>query len=254
MELEVADRVHLAPMGYEIKRVLDPAFRLRADKVVIVGHFEHGEDGKKCRSAVMEGLEKEGIETEQIECNIFDFYDALGTFGDLIHTYGRDDVFVNVSTGSKVTAIAGMVSCMIAGATPYYARAHDYSEDTPSDIGEITKLPDYPIDPPKAEQVQILDYLSSNKDDPPTKGDLINFAENSRLEFITESNVQEKGKYRKIDTHIVDPLSERGYITVKKSGRSKIIKITEEGENAVRAFQYLIDSSQQSITEATASD
>ncbi|MDQ6666899.1 MAG: DUF6293 family protein [Thermoproteota archaeon] len=41
----------------------------------------------------------------------------------------NSDIFVNVSTGSKVSSIAGTMACMIWKGTPYYARI-DYNDKT----------------------------------------------------------------------------------------------------------------------------
>lgn len=249
MELEVADRVHIAPMGYEVERVVEPAIRLRADKVIILEYSKHGRKGEGYRVDVEAELEKEGVQTYQMTCDIFDFYETLGKIGEIVSRHHEDDVFVNVSTGSKVTAIAGMIGCMITGATPYYAKANNYETETPTDIGNITKLPDYPIQPPEAEEVQTLEYLleKDEQGEKVTKGDLIHFSEKYGLPFITESDVQEKGKYRLLDTHIIEPLQEKGYIMITKSGRHKLVEITEEGENAIRAFRYLVDSDQHNL-------
>jgi len=254
MALEVSDRVHVAPMGYEEKRVYEPAKRLKADRVIIVGHIEHGPDsrGESHRSNVREELEDAGIDHETQECDIFDMYQTLGKFSQIITEHENDEVFVNVATGSKISAIAGMIACMATQkATPFYVRAHSYETKTPSSLGDYIELPRYPIDPPAAQEVEVLNYLKDmeEKGEKPSKGSIIHFGEQNHLPFITESDVQDKGKYRQLDTHIIEPLQERGYIVTKKEGRKKVVEITDRGKEALIAFGYLLENGDQELAK-----
>ncbi|PSP32480.1 hypothetical protein BRC64_06585 [Halobacteriales archaeon QH_10_67_22] len=50
-----------------------------------------------------------------------------------------------IASGSKVTAIGGMIACIATGATPYYVRAERYAAETDGDVAEgireVTQLP-----------------------------------------------------------------------------------------------------------------
>lgn len=78
-----------------------------------------------------------------------------------------DDVYVNVSAGSKITAIAGTIACMATGATPTYARP-DYGPDderVPDEplheaVAETFSLPTYPIGRPSREHVAVLQFVA----------------------------------------------------------------------------------------------
>lgn len=259
MSLKVPDRTHVMAMGYEEERLYRVAERLKADNVLIVKHDDENEHGrgKHHLEVVLDALDKKDIENEVIQCDIFDMYQSLGIISEIISQHENDEVFVNVSTGSKVTAIAGMIACMVTGkATPYYVQASEYpgfkdasdkEYPAPRGIEEITELPRYPIDPPAAQEIEVLNYIhSQNKQgEQVTKGNIIHFGEKNNLPFITESKVEEKGKYRQLDAHIIEPLLESGYITTRKEGRNKVVSITERGENAIRAFGYLLDDSGQ---------
>ena len=243
MGLQVPNRVHIMPVGYEYERIVQPAEKFRADIVVLIGHDEdtEGSVGDEHLEDAIDALENLGIDIEARECNIFDLYSSMGAIAELIAEHEDNEVFVNVSTGSKVTAIAGMIASMVLDSTPYYVRAKDYEKD-PGDIEEYTELPTYPIDAPDAEQVDVLKFIDrfSKQQGPPTKGDVIHFSEQSNLEYVSR-NVAGKGKYRLLDTHIVEPLKERGYIQETKQGRNKILSLTDDGRAALEAFQWLVD-------------
>lgn len=49
-----------------------------------------------------------------------------------------------------------------------------------------------------------------------------------------------KGDYRLLDSHVVGPLRERGWIDVERVGRETHFTLTAEGERTLRAFRYLL--------------
>lgn len=237
-EMQVSERVHVMPLGYEEERAYLAAEKLKADKVVLVAH----PDTDKYVSTVDTELTNRGIEVEVVRCDIFDLYSSLGMIAELIYEHRDEQVFVNISTGGKITAIAGMIACMVTGAESYYVQAEDYEMNIPKGIASIKSLPRYPIEAPDAQQIHVLDYIKERQEegDLPTKGDLIRYGETAELPFIANHDVEDKGKYRLLDSHIIHPLEEKGYITIEKSGREKDIGLTKNGEGTLRAFRYMI--------------
>lgn len=243
MGLNVPGRIHIMPVGYEYERIIQPAQEFRADQVILVGHEgdTEGDEGDKHLRGAIEALEEQNIEIEAKECDIFDLYSSMGAIAESISEHEDDEIYVNVSTGSKVTAIAGMIASMVLDCTPYYVRAKDYEND-PEDIKGTTELPTYPIDAPDSEQVDVMQFIHrfSEREGPPTKGDVIHFSEHLNLDYISR-NVAGKGKYRLLDVHIVEPLKEREYIAESKQGRNKILTLTDDGRAALEAFRWLVD-------------
>ena len=243
VDYSVAERVHIMPVGYENSRVWEAAKGFKAYKVVLIGHNQNSPKGEECWKAVHEGLEERGFEFETETCDIFDLYDSLGTISGKISEYREDEVYVNVSTGSKITAIAGMISSMVLGAEAYYLKAKSYDE-IPEGVEMIEELPHYPIEAPDKSQIVLLKFIERENDQGryPTKGKLINVSEFNKLPF-TLDNVQGKGKYRLLDINALNPLEEDDYIEIRKDGRNKIVEITEAGSAALRAFENLYDLS-----------
>lgn len=243
MNLQVSERLHIAPLGYEEQRVYKPAVDLKADRIVILVHNDNDDESKieRYSETVRSELERATIDYEFERVDLFDLYGVLGRIAHLITDNKNDEIFVNLATGSKVSAIAGMIACMATGeATPYYVRARDYEKETPRKADDPTELPAYPVEAPKAEQVKILAYL--DEEGGATKRELIEFGEESGLPFVADHDVDEfKAKYRLLDDHILDSLENRGYVEVVKRGREKLVRITELGDDTRRGFEYLID-------------
>lgn len=243
-DLQVKDRVHIMPIGYEEQRAYLAAKALKADRVILIGYDAEPNRERSHIANIQAKLDEFGIEHDEDKCNIFDMFDSLGMIAEKIDAYSEEDVYVNVATGGKITAIAGMIACMVTGSTPYYVQAKDYDATPPEGIAEITELPRYPIDAPDPQHIEILYYVKKegDEDEPPTKGDLITFGERAGLPFIADYDVEDKSKYRLLDNQIIDPLVQDGHITVRKLGREKVVEITEDGRKTLHAFRYLIEN------------
>jgi len=63
-------RIHIAPVGFEIDRIIIPAVRMKADKVWLIAHDTIAEDkSNKYRQKIEKELEKKGIKTEVTHAN-----------------------------------------------------------------------------------------------------------------------------------------------------------------------------------------
>lgn len=246
--MDVPERIHVVPLGYERERVIEPPRRLNADKVVLLSHDEDEEEPAYHREA-REELQDANIELREHECNIFDLYTCLGAIAEIITDHEDDNVYVNLATGSKVTAIAGMIACMATGATPYYVSAERYGPDEnegppeqPVSFGvrDIEELSGYPIEAPSEQDVRILSFI--DHEGPVSKKEIIQYGETNELEFVADSETDSlQGKYRRLETHVMEGLNERGYVELTERGRETYVDITEDGKNTLRAFNYLIE-------------
>jgi hypothetical protein len=244
VEWDVRERVHIMPVGYEHERIVQPAKRSRADRVILIGNEEdeEGDQGRERLKEVTEELEELNIPYHMTECRMFDLYSSLGAIAEAVSTHADDDVYVNVSTGSKITAIAGMIASMVMDSTAYYVRAKDYDGETPRNIIDVVNLPPFPIDAPDQEQVNIMALIETwaAHEGPPTKGEVIHVSEQEGMSYVRQ-NVAGKGKYRLLDTHIVEPLKQRGWIVEMKSGRNKVLELTDDGASALQAFRWMTE-------------
>jgi hypothetical protein len=241
--MDVAERVHLMPVGYENDRIVLTAERLRADRVVLLRYADETAHPSYAET-VRERLDERGIDHETVPCDIFDFYDSIGTVAELATRFAEHEVYVNLASGSKVTAIGGMIACMATGATPYYVRAERYAAETDDDVAEgihsITELPTYPMESPEPQHVAVMAYLE--REDGARKRDLIEFGKEAGLPFIAEREAaNRKSEYRLLDSHVLGPLSEHGYVALEDVGRSTRVSLTESGANTLRAFRYLVE-------------
>ena len=124
-------RIHIAPVGFEIDRIIIPAIRMRADKVWLVVHDNVNEDkAAKYRQKIEKELEKKGIKTEIAYANRLRLFPIIKAVTEIIFKERKNDIYVNVATGSKVHAIGCMMACMLFDDRdkihPFYAQAEKY--------------------------------------------------------------------------------------------------------------------------------
>ena len=261
MDMDVPQRVHVVPLGYEYDRILEPITRMRADLVYLL--VDDGWDATYHEELLRE-LESVVRTVETRRCDLADVYAVLGTVTTLAAKHTGDDVRVNVSGGGTIAAIGATIACMDVDtdATAYYVEPEEYAHagsNAPSSSGtaETSQLPTYPIASPSAEQVAIMEFLAEpsaweefddRRTTPPKKKDLIEYARDEGLAFMAgrappeaHPSGEDKGAFRVLDTRILDPLEDDGYVTVEQRGRRYAIELTAQGENASRAFRHKLE-------------
>ncbi|MBZ6494736.1 DUF6293 family protein [Natrinema longum] len=194
------------------------------------------------------------------ECDLTDVYAVLGDVTTIADEHADDQVYVNVSGAGTIPAIGATIACMDVStdAHAYYVEPAEYAHDGTDEpvsfgLDEIEEVPTYPIESPSRDQVAIMEFLSDppawdgfhdDRTAPPKKKDLIEYARDHDLSFIAdrrspdERSGEDKGAFRVLDTHVLEPLAEDGYVTIESVGRRRVVELTERGENAYRAFRH----------------
>ncbi len=250
-----ARRVHIAPVGFEIDRVVEPLKRMEADKVYLFAEkTDKAEKLKHFISEIEKELDKQGnkkIEHEKCgwELHEIELYATLREYRKIIEKEAGNDIFINVSTGSKIHAIAGMIASMIfkngtKGIMPYYVIPEEYV-DRPADneqytrgCREIKTLPNYRIEKPPDEIIDVLARISRIEKDniPVTKKILIKELTKDGIKLTTVSDQDSKndaGKYNALQRKYLKPLKDWEYIKLDEKSKRPRIEITEEGRNAL---------------------
>jgi hypothetical protein len=242
-ELRSVVEVHIAPLGYEYDRIKEPIVRYNADKLYLLRDPNRGQ--AEYHDSLADELSENGVSVQSRDVELEDMYDVLGEVTTLADQYRDDIVRVNVSSGPKLATIGAALACMATNASGYYvhptSRPHPIEERPRTEGMEIAEqLPSYPLETPTTDQVQILEYIDSTRETyTPKKSDLIDFAEENELSFMTRSKpANEKAKFALLNNRIIDPLEADGYIEVDSVGRTKQVLLTEIGRNALRAFRH----------------
>jgi len=209
-------RVHIAPVGYEIDRIVLPAIEMRADKVCLMIHENPSDDkATKFYSQIEKKLKKSNIETEKVYHN-------------------RADLFQIIKSVK-----ACMMACQMfndnSNVSPYYVEAKEYlgfsGEAISKGIKKIQNVPTYDIKKPEPRLIQALQIIQENEGKI-SKKEMAKLAVKNNLISVNAEN-ESQATYASLDQNIISPLENKWkFVSVEKVGRTRWISITEDGINA----------------------
>ena len=239
--MDVRLRVHIAPVGFEVRRIADPLIRMKADVVYLVSLNQDDKAGK-FKKEILRIIKEESpqIEIREEYANLWDLFTCLAKYKEIFKKEKKNEIFVNVSTGSKVAAISGTLACMLWGGVAYYAKL-DYGNEPPEQIkpekvSDIQDVPTFSIKTPKIEILKALKIIDA-KGGKVTKKILIQeLVALGVIRPVKEPELTEPAKHSQLRL-IIEPMkNEFGYVTVEARGRTSLVQITNEGKNALRVF------------------
>jgi len=241
-------RIHIAPIGYEKERVYKPPIESGADKVILIEHRSNTKSneitkGEECKAAVHRELADEGIRTKVEECDLFDINSCVLTIAEAVESFSNDDVYVNLATGSKLSAIGGMIACTATHAVPYYVHAEGYEgEAITTGVADMEELSTYPLTLPHQQYLEVLAYIEeeSKEEDTVIKGDIVSYAQD--LPLLSEyDRDQERNMYDPVEKEIIEPLVNQEYLKREYRGNETRYYLTEEGKETLQILKYLVD-------------
>lgn len=234
-------RVHIAAVGFEVDRVVKPIVKMKADKVYIICK-KYNDKARSCVEKVLNEIEEElhlGDNLIEWKVEIYSLVDNLNVLYQIFNKEKGHHIYVNCSGGSKIQSIAGMMACMMLGGTPYYVEPEEYlyidQMESPMTKGlkEILRLPDYRIDYPPPTIIKGLEVLNSYHEGISKKKYITKLEEEGLLSTEGKSI---HSKYSKLKNTFTKPMKKWDFITFDKLGRKTIIKITDNGKNALKIF------------------
>lgn len=269
-------RVHIVPFDDAPDRAVKSAVSNHADMVYLLPDERTCPRDIQKRSA--QRLSEHGIDTELHTVDHLDMYAVFGLVTTLASRSEHDDdnVFVNVSTGSRVAAIGAALGCMDVStdATPYHVDGELTTDVEPvrlpteSHGSKGQPLVTYPVDSLTRSQLVVLAVVAVETSElsAPTKRRLIDRAIGLELRLETPIALgtrlvetashldrsherggfdnltadEKKSAYRTLETMVLGRLLEDDHLREVSSGRSDQLELTDRGENALRAFRHKI--------------
>ena len=259
-------RIHIAPVGFEIDRIVKPAVEYKADKVYLLVHDNKKEDKATTYiENVIKELGENKIQSEKVLVNWRDVESITKAARKLLLELEDDDVFVNIASGSKTHAIALDRAIMTLGdnqqnVTEFYAESKAYEGFKPGKkqlsvgVKEIKEIPKRQMVLPEGNLLSTLKILYAEgianqhactfpcyKEHKKTKGKH-NWGGMMKTQLakkcIDEGIIPEAGnKATSLDKKIIQKLINKWtYITITPSGRGFKVSLTTDG----MAFLYEI--------------
>jgi len=235
-------RVHIAPVGFEVDRIVIPVKQTRADKVWLLVHDNSSEDKSlPYQKKLEQQFKKQKIQVQIARVDRLNLFATIKAVREIILQETGNDIYVNVGSGSKIQAIACMMACMTFkgknNIKPFYAEAEKYAafEGKQQSFGvkRTIPLPTYEIKTPKPELVHALKLIKENNGKI-SKKEMADLAVKNNLIVVNAKKENyTQARFASLDKNIIQPLEhDWKFIEVNKIGRSRWIKITQEGMNA----------------------
>jgi len=236
-------RVHVAPVGFEVDRIVLPAINMKADRMWLIVHAG-ADKGDKFVKAIQSKLKDARIECLKASADRIDLFDILRALRTIILKEKQNSILVNVSVGSKIQAIASMMACMmfkdLAMIKPYYAVPERYNssqEDKEETEGlkDIIGLPEYKIEIPSDKLIRCLALVDERVGGKITKRELKDLAIENNLIHVDDKKISsDQAAYMALNKNLVEPLLDWNFITESKVGSHHIISLTEDGRHALK--------------------
>ena len=236
-------RVHIAPVGFEIDRIVIPAVKLKADLVYLIVHDNLSDDkAQRYHLEVQKQLKKKKIKTKTVYANRFRLFGIIRVIKEVIQNHRKDEFFVNVASGSKIHAIGCMMACMLfddrKNIHPFYPQAESYpvyknKEQQTYGVKEIHSLPTYQLLTPKPDLLAALKIIKEH-DGRIQKKVLAEIAEEKKILNIgARKENHSNARFASLDKKIIQPLLNTwGFIEEEKIGKNRWISFTDDGKNA----------------------
>lgn len=233
-------RVHVAGQGYEVRRIVDPALEMRADRVYLLTDRP---DGKLLpyHERVLRRLAEAKVETLVRLCEVWDPNAVVGEMGRIAEAERGNHVYVNLGTGPKTCAIAGSLAAMLWGLEAYYPKV-DYA--VPSDDAAVpddrpvrgtTFIPTFHLDPPTPDVLSVLELLDEKKGRAARKKEVV--------ERLHERGFLKAGSSAQADQNFADRVLKRamdwGFLDSEGEGRKRRLRLNARGEAGRKMFSHL---------------
>jgi len=234
-------RVQIAPIGFEIDRVVIPASKMKCDKIWLLVDQNSQDKAAPFLKKIKKKLENAHIKVSIQKHDRKKLFSIIKTIKQIIAKESKNDVYVNLATGSKLQAIASMMAVMMfndkQNLTPFYAEAERYAgfneAQQSTGIKEMIEIPTYEVHTPKQELISAL-KLIKDRGGKIQKKEMVRLAEENNLITVKEDAKNPAiSRYASLDKNIIKPLIEQwGFLEVEKKGRARYIKLTQEGQDA----------------------
>ncbi len=237
-------RIHIAPVGYEVDRVVLPAKQEKADRVWLLLHENKNEDkSDPFTTKITNQLEKLGIEVKQEEHNRRDLFNIIRSIKNIVEKEKGNEVFVNLASGSKIQAIGTMMACMMFNDNknihPFYVEAKTYrgvdaKQPISTGIKDIQDVPPYSIKIPEEKLIHALEIIKKNNGKITKKEMAVISEEKNIITVNAQEENHSMARFASLDKNIIQPLEEQWkFINIEKIGRNRWITLTQEGKNAI---------------------
>jgi Domain of unknown function (DUF6293)/DUF6293 C-terminal winged helix domain len=237
-------RVHIAPVGKEVLRVVEPMRVLYADVALVMTPSSTG-PSSLIPEKIKRQLEAKDIPTQIVECNVQDTSEVVNAIGSIVSLYPRHEYFLNASTGPRAASIGGVIAAMFWSVRPYHVDVNEQAKPVNGEgdypiRGPPRFIPTFEIPPLDKAAVSALEYVAGTSQ-PVSKGMLIGHLKQKGIVGPRQQvNVSDQALYGQLDT-ILHRLDTWGFVDLTGRGKETRIKVTDRGIEGRKMFFHMLN-------------
>ena len=237
-------RVHLAPLGYDVDRVVSPARNLRADAVILITERRDNRPRSPFQR-VRKLLARSHILVDAVECNIWDPPSVVDEAGNLLRGAPVHEYFFNVSTGARTAGVGGTIASMFWRIRPYYQPVAyvDSSVVSPVDapvVGTPFFIPTFEAPSLDVGDVDTLRFLV-RQPRPISKRQLMAYMrEAAIIRPRTKASVSPQAFHAQANV-VLRHLLAWGFVATTGHGKGLRVRSTEMGQGGARMFRHMTE-------------
>ena len=208
-------KIHIATVGFKLGGILDGFRNYSVDKLYLL--YNKHVDSRGTAQEVEKIVEQSGGDSELVEIDINNIQNVIETIINIHNKHKGDELFVNITGGSKIVAAGALIGGFLVGSNVYYMRgwAKDEDEGLADKAMEIPLPKVKPTDLPLKIR-NILKYISQNP--------------NSNVsEIASEFEISNQFVSKQVNKLIESELIKEEWV-----GRKKLLKITNSGKIMIK--------------------
>lgn len=233
-------RIHIAGQGFEVRRIVDPALAMRADRVYLLTDAPKAKL-KPYHDRVLKRLKAASVETLVRVCEVWDPNAVVGEIGEIAEAERGNHLYVNLGTGPKTCAIAGSLAAMLWGLEAYYPKVdYEAGPDDPAvpddrPVTGTTFVPTFRLDPPGGDVLAVLELLGEKQGRPARKKEVV---ERLRERRFLKAKASAQGDQNVAD-RVLKRALEWGFLDSEGEGRRRRLRLNDRGEAGRKMFGHL---------------
>ncbi len=240
--LEMTKTVHVVPMGLEVDRILEGFRRYPTNYAVFIqGKARRLKVEQLARRNAREVKDqiKSTIKVDIMELNLYDFEEAFVEIKKLFDDLNENgyQIYVNISTGTRIVSSAALLACHMCGAIPYYVVPREYTLPKgkyvlTKGVKDVVELPSLGINTPTDKEHVVLKALLDKGKSVNAQKELLDAVPKSFFDDRKEGEDPSQFKARKRAklNRVIKQLGEKGFVTMNKLGRNVEVALTDSGK------------------------
>ena len=250
---KIAERIHIAPVGFEVDRIVLPAKQWKADKVYLLVHDNKSEDKATAWiKDVKKELKSAKIESEEVYADWRDIESITKVTRDLLLQLDGNNIYINLASGSKNHAIALDRAVMTLDESQrqkiemFYAESENYigfshPKQLSTGLRELKSVRSHRIVIPDEKLIgalKIINDYQETENNPIKKKQLADQCEvEGLLNISSTANNRSQVLLTSLDKTIIKYLKDPWKaINEKQQGRNRLISLTDEGKYLLSLF------------------